>query len=204
MSSRSSRHTTFGWDANFKEDQLERMAPGQSATVIADVLPDHVFHGHVISLAPATGAAFSVTPPENATGNFTKIVQRVAVRVKLDARRRRCFARSGRACRQPSAWTRDRVQGARNDRRAFHRELGPKPGALRGHVRGHVHRPARHPDRRFLASGHRRRPVGGAGPDQLGADRLSDRRDHRDPAVGLADARLLDRWLFTPRRPASP
>ena len=71
-------------DANFKEDQLERMTPGQSATVVADVLPDHVFHGHVISLAPATGATFSVIPPENATGNFTKIVQRVPVRIKLD------------------------------------------------------------------------------------------------------------------------
>jgi membrane fusion protein, multidrug efflux system len=71
-------------DANFKEDQLERMAPGQSATVVADVLPDHAFRGHIISLAPATGATFSVIPPENATGNFTKIVQRVSVRVKLD------------------------------------------------------------------------------------------------------------------------
>src|SRR5271166_1171186 len=71
-------------DANFKEDQLERMAPGQSATVVADVLPDHAFHGHVISLAPATGATFSVIPAENATGNFTKIVQRVPVRIELD------------------------------------------------------------------------------------------------------------------------
>ena len=71
-------------DANFKESQLERMTPGEAATVVADVLPDHVFHGHVISVAPATGAVFSVIPPENATGNFTKIVQRVPVRVKLD------------------------------------------------------------------------------------------------------------------------
>jgi membrane fusion protein (multidrug efflux system) len=71
-------------DANFKEDQLERMAPGQSATVVADVLPVHVFHGHVRSLAPGTGATFSVIPPENATGNFTKIVQRVPVRIELD------------------------------------------------------------------------------------------------------------------------
>src|SRR5271157_2575878 len=71
-------------DANFKEDQLARMAPGQSATVVADVLPDHAFRGHIISLAPATGAIFSVIPPENATGNFTKIVQRVPVRIHLD------------------------------------------------------------------------------------------------------------------------
>jgi membrane fusion protein, multidrug efflux system len=71
-------------DANFKEDQLERMVPGQPATVVADTLPGHVFHGHVVSVAPATGAVFSVIPPENATGNFTKIVQRVPVRIALD------------------------------------------------------------------------------------------------------------------------
>ncbi|MGH7210219.1 MAG: efflux RND transporter periplasmic adaptor subunit, partial [Acetobacteraceae bacterium] len=71
-------------DANFKEDQLARMARGQAATVIADVAPGHAFHGHLLSLSPGTGAIFSVIPPENATGNFTKIVQRVAVRIALD------------------------------------------------------------------------------------------------------------------------
>jgi membrane fusion protein (multidrug efflux system) len=71
-------------DANFKESQLARMAPGQRVTIVADVLPDRVFHGRVASLAPATGAQFSVLPPENATGNFTKIVQRVPVRIVLD------------------------------------------------------------------------------------------------------------------------
>jgi membrane fusion protein (multidrug efflux system) len=72
-------------DANFKEDQLAHMVPGEAATVRADVLPGHPFHGHVVSLAPGTGAVFSVIPAENATGNFTKIVQRVPVRVVLDA-----------------------------------------------------------------------------------------------------------------------
>ena len=71
-------------DANFKEDQLERMVPGQPATIVADVMPEHLFHGRVLSLAPGTGAIFSVIPPENATGNFTKIVQRVPVRIELD------------------------------------------------------------------------------------------------------------------------
>ena len=72
-------------DANFKENQLTRMADGDAATVVADVLPGHVFRGHVASVAPGTGAVFSVIPAENATGNFTKIVQRVPVRVVLDA-----------------------------------------------------------------------------------------------------------------------
>jgi membrane fusion protein (multidrug efflux system) len=71
-------------DANFKEDQLAHMVAGEAATVTADVLPGHKFRGHVVSLAPGTGAVFSVIPPENATGNFTKIVQRVPVRVVLD------------------------------------------------------------------------------------------------------------------------
>jgi len=71
-------------DANFKEGQLAHMKPGMRATIVADVLPGKVFHGRVESLAPATGAQFSVLPPENATGNFTKIVQRVPVRIVLD------------------------------------------------------------------------------------------------------------------------
>jgi membrane fusion protein (multidrug efflux system) len=71
-------------DANFKESQLARIRPGLPVTIAADVLPGHAIHGRVASLAPATGAQFSVLPPENATGNFTKIVQRVPVRIRLD------------------------------------------------------------------------------------------------------------------------
>jgi membrane fusion protein, multidrug efflux system len=73
-------------DANFKEDQLARMHAGQPVDIRADVLPGRVFRGHLASLAPATGAQFSVLPPENATGNFTKVVQRVPVRVVLDGK----------------------------------------------------------------------------------------------------------------------
>ncbi|ODP32434.1 HlyD family secretion protein [Pandoraea sp. ISTKB] len=71
-------------DANFKEGQVAHLRPGMPVKIEADVLPGRVFHGRVASLAPATGAQFSVLPPENATGNFTKIVQRVPVRVLLD------------------------------------------------------------------------------------------------------------------------
>jgi membrane fusion protein, multidrug efflux system len=71
-------------DANFKESQLARFRPGMPAIVEADAVPGRRFHGHVASLSPATGAQFSVLPPENATGNFTKIVQRVPVRIVLD------------------------------------------------------------------------------------------------------------------------
>jgi membrane fusion protein (multidrug efflux system) len=71
-------------DANFKEDQIARMHAGERVRIEADVLPGQKFTGHVASLAPATGAIFSVLPAENATGNFTKIVQRVPVRILLD------------------------------------------------------------------------------------------------------------------------
>jgi membrane fusion protein (multidrug efflux system) len=71
-------------DANFKESQLADVREGEQAEVIADVLPGVSFHGRVASLAPATGAQFSIIPPENATGNFTKIVQRVPVRIQLE------------------------------------------------------------------------------------------------------------------------
>lgn len=71
-------------DANFKESQLAHIQPGLPASIAADVLPGQLFRGHIASLAPATGAQFSVLPPENATGNFTKIVQRVPVRILLD------------------------------------------------------------------------------------------------------------------------
>ena len=71
-------------DANFKENQIARFGAGLPVKIVADVLPGQVFQGHVASLAPAAGAVFSVLPAENATGNFTKIVQRVPVRILLD------------------------------------------------------------------------------------------------------------------------
>ena len=70
--------------ANFKETQLTRMRPGQSVLLSADIDPGAVLHGRVASLAPATGALFSLLPPENATGNFTKVVQRVPVKLAID------------------------------------------------------------------------------------------------------------------------
>jgi membrane fusion protein (multidrug efflux system) len=71
--------------ANFKETQLEHMRPGNEVDVHVDAYPSHEFHGRVDSLQAGTGAAFSLLPPENATGNFVKVVQRVPVKIKLDA-----------------------------------------------------------------------------------------------------------------------
>ncbi len=74
---------SFYVDANFKETQLARIRPGQSATLVLDSDPGHPLEGVVESVAPASGALFSLLPPENATGNFTKIVQRVPVRIRI-------------------------------------------------------------------------------------------------------------------------
>lgn len=70
--------------ANFKETQLNGMKAGQSATLHVDAFPDLAIKGHIDSFAPASGARFSLLPPDNATGNFTKIVQRVPVKLMID------------------------------------------------------------------------------------------------------------------------
>jgi membrane fusion protein (multidrug efflux system) len=69
--------------ANFKETQLTQMKPGQKVEIKVDAYPDTPLIGEVESFAPASGALFSLLPPENATGNFTKIVQRLPVRIKV-------------------------------------------------------------------------------------------------------------------------
>ena len=71
-------------DANFKETELKTIHPGQSATIKSDVYPDRLFHGVVQSLSGGSGAAFSLLPPQNATGNWVKVTQRVPVRIKID------------------------------------------------------------------------------------------------------------------------
>ncbi|MCT8868339.1 MULTISPECIES: HlyD family secretion protein [Shewanella] len=70
--------------ANFKETQIQHMQPGQSVQVSLDAFPDKTFTGVIDSLSPASGAKFSLLPAENATGNFTKIVQRIPVRIRLE------------------------------------------------------------------------------------------------------------------------
>jgi membrane fusion protein (multidrug efflux system) len=70
--------------ANLKETEIRDIRPGRAAEVEVDSYPGRKFRGHVESLSPATGAKFSLLPPDNATGNFTKVVQRIPVRIRLD------------------------------------------------------------------------------------------------------------------------
>ncbi|MCC8953267.1 HlyD family secretion protein [Bradyrhizobium sp. Pear77] len=70
--------------ANFTETQLTDVREGQAVTIAVDTFPGKVVHGHVDSIAPASGQEFALLPPDNATGNFTKVVQRIPVRIELD------------------------------------------------------------------------------------------------------------------------
>jgi membrane fusion protein (multidrug efflux system) len=70
--------------ANYKETQLTNVHAGQPVDIGVDMFPGHVVHGHVDSLAPASGQEFALLPPDNATGNFTKVVQRIPVKIALD------------------------------------------------------------------------------------------------------------------------
>jgi membrane fusion protein (multidrug efflux system) len=70
--------------ANFKETQLTHMRPGQPAAVSVDTYPDETFHGRVDSIQRGTGSRFSLLPPENATGNFVKVVQRIPVKIVFE------------------------------------------------------------------------------------------------------------------------
>lgn len=72
-------------DANFKETQLADLRPGQPVAIAVDAYSDHKLRGKVVSVAPASGSVFSLLPPDNATGNFTKIVQRLPVRIEVPA-----------------------------------------------------------------------------------------------------------------------
>jgi len=72
-------------DANLKESDFTYVGVGQSVSIDVDAFPDHVFKGTIGSLSPGTGAQFAILPPQNATGNFVKVVQRVPVRIYFDS-----------------------------------------------------------------------------------------------------------------------
>jgi membrane fusion protein (multidrug efflux system) len=71
-------------EANFRETNLTHMRPGQRANLRMDAYPGHVFAARITSMSPGTGSEFSVLPPENATGNWVKVVQRLPVRLELE------------------------------------------------------------------------------------------------------------------------
>ena len=71
-------------DANPKETDITYLRVGQKATIHVDTFPDHTFRGTVVAVSPGTGAQFAILPPQNASGNWVKVVQRVPVRIEFD------------------------------------------------------------------------------------------------------------------------
>ena len=132
-------------DANFKETQLKRIRPGQPVTVSVDAYGHRKFAGVVDSIAPAAGSVFTLLPPDNATGNFTKIVQRLPVRIRVpkDVARQNLL-RAGMSVYATVDTTRRR-QGCRQRRRS--RRADDDPSAIFAHraarpVRQHVPDPS--------------------------------------------------------------
>jgi membrane fusion protein, multidrug efflux system len=82
-------------DANPKETDITHLQLGQKAWIYVDTFPGHVFHGKVIAVSPGTGAQFAILPPQNASGNWVKVVQRVPVRIELDPDQSTSKLRSG-------------------------------------------------------------------------------------------------------------
>jgi len=76
-------NSEFWADANFKETEMEHIQPGQVATIVTDLYPNHPFKGRVESISGGAGSAFSLLPPENSTGNWVKVTQRIPVRIEV-------------------------------------------------------------------------------------------------------------------------
>jgi membrane fusion protein (multidrug efflux system) len=106
-------HSGTWIQANYRETQLEHVRAGDPVDIRIDAFPGQIFHGHVAVIAPASGSQFALLPPDNATGNYTKIVQRVPVRISLDQGQQTSQLRPGF-----SAEVAIRVSGRKADRQA--------------------------------------------------------------------------------------
>ena len=140
--------------ANFKETQLAHLRPGQNASIAVDALPEHSIEGTVESFSPASGSVFSLLPPDNATGNFTKIVQRLPVRIHVPADvAREGLLRPGHVGRRPREHQGDRGRRKRRD----HQKRGALKTTRRSSV-GASHDTSRDRDVRSRARRCSRRP----------------------------------------------
>jgi membrane fusion protein (multidrug efflux system) len=121
--------------ANFKETQLTYVRPGQPVDIKVDSFPDIAIKGHVDSLSPASGLEFSLLPPDNATGNFTKIVQRIPVKITLDNPSLAGLLRSGMSV-EPDIDTKDAVISNNRNPKAPAAAEGQTKGQSTGQSKG--------------------------------------------------------------------
>ena len=197
-------------DANFKETQLADLHPGQPVSIAVDALDGHAIAGTVESVAPASGSVFSLLPPDNATGNFTKVVQRIPVRIRVPAKvGAEEVLRPGMSVvvsvdTKPGAKNAARHDGhrlqvsvshggcsriiGRQWRRGCRSHRSAPPVRVPDHGVRDVHGHPRHPDRLRLAHRDPGRACRLEQRDHLGADGLPHRRGGDDPALGLSVA----------------
>ena len=187
-------------DANPKETDITNLQIGQRAMVIVDTFPDQTFFGTVVSVSPGTGAQFAILPPQNAAGNWVKVVQRVPVRVQLDRDPdgEQAARRHERLCRdrhrpQVSARLAVRVGDRRKGREMIGAGLAARlsPTVRRWLVTvcamtATIMQALELHGRERIAALYAGQPFGLARPDQLGAHLLHRRGRHHDGADGVA------------------
>ena len=121
--------------ANFKETQLTDVREGQAVDIAVDMFPGQVVHGHVDSIAPASGQEFALLPPDNATGNFTKVVQRIPVKIALDRHSDAVNRTASGHVGIPTIETKSQAAFASGAPHPGHRTLPPEYRAMSNHVR---------------------------------------------------------------------
>ena len=162
--------------ANYKETQLAYMRPGQPVTMRIDAYPDRIIRGHVASVQPGSGTAFSLLPAENATGNFVKVVQRVPVKILMDNPPADVALGPGMSVVptvrvQPDPSLYERLMGHAHERRCRDRSRRVRSGGRAAGATnpwliavvvsvGDLHGGSRHHHRQCRAALHRRRPGG--------------------------------------------
>ena len=170
--------------ANFKETQLRYMRPGQRATISVDAYGKK-YNGHVESIAGASGALFSLLPPENATGNYVKVVQRIPVKITFDpGETKEHILRPGMSV-EPKVWMQMSTAALTADGSAPAASGGQSLDHRAGGDAGHVHGGAGHQHRQRVAAAHRRQPFRRHRREHLGADLLPGFQRHRAAAERL-------------------
>jgi membrane fusion protein (multidrug efflux system) len=186
--------------ANYKETQLTDVRPGQPVTIDVDTYPGAKVTGHIDSVAPASGQEFALLPPDNATGNFTKIVQRIPVKIVVDATDPLSHLLRPGMSVEPTINTKpaSATHTLRSARPAAHLDCRRRCPS------GRLHGGPRHHDRQLVAALHRRRHRHRWRLRNLDLDIVSDRRNHRHPADQLPEPSLLAAAVFARQRGAIP
>ena len=200
--------------ANYKETQLTDVRPGQPVTIDVDTFPGSRCTAMSTALRRRAAQEFALLPPDNATGNFTKIVQRIPVKIVGRQERSARSARCGRACRSSRRSTPSRTDApmvqlllrrrGRHERRSRSARLAEDLDRRRRRIARRLHGGPEHPDHQRLAAVYRGRHRHRRRLRHLGLHRLSDRRDHRHSADRFHEPRVFAAPLSARQHGAVP